>query len=110
MRFIVQFLVTPVTLLLAAHFIPGVMIDSLYTALIIAVLLGVLNILVRPVLLLFSLPVTIVTLGLFVFLLDAAILWFIASFVQGFAFTGFLPALIVTILLAVAHWLADMLS
>lgn len=105
-----KFLVTPVTLLVIAHFVPGVVVESFYIALIVAAILGLLHITIRPLLLLFTLPVTIFTLGLFVFVLDALLLWFVSSFIAGFAFDGFLVVLLTAVVLALAHWLADLIA
>lgn len=105
-----KFLVTPITLLAMASFVPGVVVESVYIALIVAIILGVLHITIRPLLLLFTLPVTILTLGLFVFILDALLLWFVSSFIEGFAFDGFLVVLLTAVVLALAHWLADLIA
>ena len=80
-------------LLIAAVLIPGVEVSSLYIALITAAILGVLNTLVRPVLILLTIPITLVTLGIFIIILNGLLFWFVSSFVQGFTVSGFLPAL-----------------
>jgi len=109
MKWVAKFLVTPLVLLLAALYVPGVVVDGLYTALIVAVILGLLNITVRPILLIFSLPITILTFGLFVFVLNGLLLWFVSTFVEGLAFSGFLTALLVALLISVANAIADAL-
>ena len=107
MNFIARFLITPVTLLVAAASIPGVIVESAYIAIIVALLLAVINVTLKPILLLLTLPINILTLGLFTFIINAAIVWFLATFVAGFAFSGFLLALLTALLIAVAHWLAN---
>lgn len=72
--------------------LPGMAIAGFGTALIVALLLGVLHITVRPVLLLLTLPLTILTVGLFVFVVNALMFWFVAGFVEGFEVDGFLGA------------------
>jgi putative membrane protein len=109
MSFIARFLVTPVALLLAAVIIPGVVVSGIYIALIVAILLGIINITLRPLLILLTLPITIITLGLFTFVINALLLLLLASFVDGLAFNGFIPALLTALLLAFANWAADKL-
>jgi len=74
--------------------VPGFHVESFYTAAIIAVLLGVIGMTLKPILTILTLPISIITLGLFSFVINAGILLFLASFVQGFAIDGFIPALI----------------
>jgi putative membrane protein len=104
MLFVARFMVTPVVLLFAAYLIPGVEVSGIYSALVVAILLGVINITLRPLLILLTLPITILTLGLFTFVINALLLWSIASFVEGFAFTGFWPAFVTALLVSVANW------
>jgi Mycobacterial 4 TMS phage holin, superfamily IV len=68
---ITRIVVTAFSLILVAQFVPGIAVDSIVTAIIAAILLGILNTLVRPVLVILTLPVTIVTLGLFIFVINA---------------------------------------
>ena len=84
--------------------------DSWYTALVVAVLLAVINVTIKPLLLLLTLPLTLLTLGLFVWVINAALLWFIASFVEGFSVEGFVPALWGALMLSLVHWVVRKLS
>ncbi len=97
-------------LLLVARLVPGVSVDSWYTALVVAVLLAVINVTIKPLLLLLTLPLTLLTLGLFVWVINAALLWFIASFVEGFSVEGFVPALWGALMLSLVHWVVRKLS
>ncbi len=106
---IAKVLVVAVTLLLAAKFIPGIEISSLYIAVISAVVIGLINLLIRPVLFLLTLPLTIITLGIFAFVLNALMIMFAASFVEGFSVDGFLPALILSLLISLAGSVSDSL-
>jgi putative membrane protein len=103
----VKFLITPVVLLIAAALIPGVGVSSFYIAIVIAIVLGFMNIFIRPILILLSLPITILTFGLFIFVLNGAMLWLISTFVKGFYFSGFLPAFVTALLISIAGWLGD---
>lgn len=106
---IARVLLTAITLILVAYLVPGVFIDGIYTAIIVAVVLGLLNLIVRPILIILTLPITILTFGLFAFVINAAIFLFVASFVDGFAVDGFLPALVGSLLVTVVSTIAHSL-
>ena len=92
-----------------AYFVPGITVDSWYTAAVVALVLGLVNILVRPILVVLTFPITIVTLGLFLFVINAALLLFVASFVEGFAVDGFLVALVGSVLISFISGLGNKL-
>lgn len=102
-------LIGALALLLAANFIPGIEVMGLYTAIIAALILGLLNMIVRPVLIVLTLPVTILTLGLFTFVINAALFWFAASFIEGFAVAGFVPALLGSIFVSIVSAIGNAL-
>ncbi len=101
MKIITKILLTALTLLFVAKYVPGITVDGFYPAVIAAIILGLLNVFVRPVLLILTFPITLVTVGLFVLIINAALFWFAASFVSGFAVASFgyafLGSLVVTI-------------
>lgn len=101
MKIIIRILITALALLIVEHFIPGISINSFYTAVLAAIILGVLNLFVRPILIILTLPINILTLGLFTFIINASIFWFVASFVEGFSVSGFLPALLGSIVVSI---------
>src|SRR6185369_16570508 len=103
MKILVRFLGTVLAVLLAAYVVPGFVITGFYTALIVALILGILNITIKPLLLILTLPLNVITLGLFTFVINAVLLWFIASFVDGFQAT-FVAALLGGIVIAVVNW------
>ena len=107
LRLILKIAITAGTLILVAQYVPGITVTGWYPALIAALILGVVNITLKPILLLFTLPLNLATLGLFTFILNAALFWFVGSFVDGFEVAGFLPAflgaLIISIVSSVAH-------
>lgn len=111
MKIIVRIVVAALALLLAAELIAGVTVDGLYPAVIAALVLGLLNVFVRPVLVFLTLPITLLTLGLFIFIINAMLFWFAASFLEGFTVSGFVPALLgsltVTAVSTVANWFFD---
>jgi putative membrane protein len=104
MKILIRILATALTLLLISRFIPGITVASFYTALIVAVIWGILGLTVRPVLHLLTLPINIITFGLFSFILNALLFWFLATFIAGFTVAGFIPALEGSLILAVVSW------
>lgn len=104
MGILVRFLGTVFAVLLAAYFVPGFVVSSFYAAVIVALILGALNLTVKPILLILTLPLNLLTFGLFTFVINALLLWFVASFVQGFAVSGFVPALLGGLIIAVVNW------
>jgi putative membrane protein len=101
MGIIIRILVTALAALLTAYLLPGVKLASFSTALILAVVLGLLNLLVKPVLVILTLPVTIVTLGLFLLVINALIVLWASSLVKGFKVDNFWWALIFSVVLSV---------
>jgi len=97
-------LINALALLALPYVVPSVQVDSFMTALVAALLLGFANALIRPVLVLLTLPVTLVTLGLFVFVINALLFWLVASFVKGFAVAGFWSAFFGAIVYALISW------
>lgn len=110
MKFVIQILVVAGALLLSAYIIPGIEVGSIYIALVAALILGLLNLVVRPILFVLTLPITIVTFGLFAFVLNALIFMFAASFIDGFTVDGFIPALLGSLVVAIAGSLGDKIS
>ncbi len=84
--------------------VPGISVDGWYSAIIVALVWGILGVTIRPLLVLLTLPINIVTFGLFSFVLNALLLWFVASIIQGFAVAGFVPALIASAALALVSY------
>lgn len=100
MTVILRLLFNTLGLILIAEYVPGITIDGFYAALIAAVVLGLLNLIVKPILFLLTLPITILTLGLFAFVLNAGIFFFAASFLQGFSVDNFWYALLGSVLMS----------
>jgi putative membrane protein len=107
MKIIVRWLLLAAALLLVAHLYPGVSVASFTTALIAAFVLGLFNTLVRPLLVLLTLPVTLITLGLFLFVINALMFWAAASVLDGFNVAGFSAALIGSLLYSVCGMVID---
>jgi putative membrane protein len=99
MMIILRWIINALALLAAAAIVPGFHIESFYTALIAALILGLINALVRPIILILTLPITIITLGLSVFLVNTLMFWLMSTMVKGVAIDGFWPAVATTIFL-----------
>ena len=95
---LIRWVLNALALLAVAYLYPGVHVESFFAAAVAALALGLANALIRPILVLLTLPVTIVTLGLFLFVINAALFWLVAQIVKGFAVQGFLAALVGAIL------------
>jgi len=94
---------------LASLWVPGVQFDSVNTLLIAGVLLGVVNAIVRPIAFILTLPVTIVTLGLFLFVLNAAMVALVAWMLPGFHLSGFRAALLTSVIVWLTGWVGSWL-
>ena len=95
---LLRWIVNAAALIGVAYLYPGVKVDDLVTALIAALVLGLVNAIVRPVLVILTLPATIVTLGLFLFVINAFCFWFVAEAVRGFRVEGAIAALVGSVL------------
>lgn len=107
MKLITRWLLLAAALLLVAYLYPGVTITSFGTALIAAFVLGLLNTVVRPLLVLLTLPVTLLTLGLFLFVINALMFWAAASLLDGFNVAGFTAALIGSLIYSLCGMVID---
>ena len=104
MRLILLWLLNAVALLAVAYLLPSIHVASLGAALFAALLLGLINAVLRPLLLLLTLPVTLVTLGLFIFVINGLMFWLAGSLIEGFAVDGFWPAVLGSLLYSVTSW------
>ncbi len=101
MKFIMRIIVTSVIAFGLSYILKGIKIDSFWTAIILAVVLAVLNALLKPILIILTLPITIITLGLFLFVINAAIILLADKFIDGFTVDGFWWALLFSLLLSI---------
>ena len=89
MTLLLVWILNSVALLAVAYLLPGIVVASFGSAMFAALILGLVNMLVRPVLVILTLPITIVTLGLFLFVINALLFWFVGSVLKGFQVQGF---------------------
>ena len=106
MGIITKLLLTVLALLLVSNYVPGITVSSFYIALIVAIVLGLVNLVLKPILIILTLPITLLTLGLFTFVINAGLFWFVSTFIDGFTVDGFIPAFIGAFIIAIVHWFA----
>jgi len=106
---LIRWLLNALTLMVVANVIPGIAVRNIYAALVAALVLGILNALVRPVLVLLTLPINILTLGLFTLVLNAIIFWLASTVVKGFDVQGFAPAFWGALVLWLVSWATNVL-
>ncbi|RLB08085.1 MAG: phage holin family protein [Deltaproteobacteria bacterium] len=110
MFFIIRLLSTMVAILIIAYLLPGVMrVDSWLAALLAAFLLGIVNAVIRPLLILLTLPLTVLTLGLFLLIINGFMLWLVAALVRGFQVNGLWGAVFGSILISIVSWILSSL-
>ena len=89
LKVLLVWLINAVALMAVAYLLPGITITGWGNLIVAALLLGIVNAVIRPVLILLTLPATILTLGLFIFVINGLLFWFVGSFIQGFVVAGF---------------------
>ena len=110
MNFIVRCLINMVAILIIPYVLPRLFwVDSWVSALIAAFLLGIVNALIRPILILLTLPITLLTLGLFLLVINGLMLWLVAALVGGFHVNGFWGAVFGSILISIVSWILSRL-
>lgn len=108
-RSVLKVIVIGLVVFLSTQFITGLEVDSIQAAILLSFVLGVLNTLVRPLLVLITLPISIITLGLFSFVINALLFWLAGEFVDGVNIDGILPALLGSLVVSLVSWLFDKL-
>src|SRR5438067_13070091 len=104
MRLLITWLINAAALMALPYLMTSVRVTNLGAALVAALVLGLVNTIIRPVLVVLTLPVTVVSLGLFILVINALLFWFVANLVAGFQVTGFGSAFIAAILYSVISW------
>lgn len=105
--FVLRWIAGAIGLWLASAIVPGIQITGVATLALAALLLGLVNAFVRPVVVLLTLPLTLVTLGLFLLVVNAAMIWLVSAFLPGFVVHGFLAAILAAIVTGVVSWFAS---
>lgn len=101
MKLILNLITQGIAVFLTAYILPGVYLENFFMALVVALVLGILNAVIKPILFILTLPITIVTLGLFTFILNAFMILIVDTLVVGFEVGGFFNALIFSLVLSI---------
>lgn len=110
MNIFVRIIIQTSAVFVAANILPGVRVDSLVTTLIVAIVLGVINVFLKPLLVLLTLPITIVTFGLFILVINAVLVLLVSTLVNGFHVDGFWWALLFSILVSLVSSFLESLN
>ncbi len=100
MRLIIRLLINALIIYLIASYLPGFEVHNFFTAIIVALVLGIINVTLKPLLIILTLPINILTLGLFTFVINAILLLLTAAIVKGFTVNGFWSALIASLFIS----------
>ena len=103
-KLLLVWLINAVSLIAVAYLLPGISVESFITALVAALVLGLVNAVIRPILVLLTLPVTLVTLGLFILVINGLLFWFVGSFIAGFVVSGLWAGILGAILYSLVSW------
>ena len=104
LRILLVWLINALALLTVAYLMPSIQVDTFGTALVAAVVLGLVNAVIRPILILLTLPATILSLGLFIFVINGLLFWLVGSYLQGFTVAGFWSGLFGAIIYSIVSW------
>ena len=105
MKLLIGWLLNALALLAVAYFVPDIDVSSFMSALIAAAVIGLANMLIKPILLILTLPVTIITLGLFIFVINGILFWLAGYFLQGFDVKTLIAGIIGAIAYSIISWI-----
>ncbi|MFA5061879.1 MAG: phage holin family protein [Patescibacteria group bacterium] len=109
MKLLFRWLISALVLMFIAYYVPGIHVTSFYSALVAALILGLVNALIRPLLLLLTLPINIFTFGLFTLVINALMFWLASTVVKGFYVAGFWPAFWGALIMWIVGWFVNSL-
>jgi putative membrane protein len=107
MKILLRIVILALVIMALPYVIPGIEVGGFYPALVAAIMLSVLNLVIKPVISLLTLPVNVITLGLFGLVVNGVLLWFVASFVDGLSTASFLPAFLGALIISATNWLVS---
>ncbi len=110
MKALIKLILMGLTVMISAYVIPGVTVDSFFTALVAAVILAIVNFIIKPIVSFLTLPINILTLGLFTFIINAGVVMLVSSMVPGFFVSGWFSALFFSVVLSIVRGFLDMVS
>ncbi len=109
MDILINILVKGIAVLASSYIIPGVMVTGFWNAIVVGIFIGIMNAFVKPILLILTLPINILTLGLFTFVINAVLILFVDRLVPGFKVQGFFTAIIFAFVLSIVESLLNLL-
>ncbi|MFZ2803994.1 MAG: phage holin family protein [Patescibacteria group bacterium] len=109
MKLVLRWLISALAVMATAYIVPGISVANFWTALVAALVIGLINALIRPLILLLTLPINILTLGLFTLVINALLFWFASSIVKGFDVTTFTAAFLGALVYWLVSWVANAL-
>ncbi|MDD4332832.1 MAG: phage holin family protein [Patescibacteria group bacterium] len=109
MNLLIKFLIMIAAILITAYLLPGVVIGGIWSAIWVAIIIGIINVTLKPLLILLTLPVNILTLGLFTFVINALMILLASSIIKGFEVSGFWIAMLFSIVLSLISYLLNSL-
>ena len=107
MKFIIRFVIVVLAIMALPYFVPGIAVSGFYAALMTAIVFGLINLVIRPIISVVTIPINVFTLGIFGLVVNALLLWFVASFVDGFAIANFSAAFWGAIAISFVNWLVS---
>ncbi len=107
--FLLKWFINALAILITTYLVKGIEASGPAAILMAALLLGILNALIRPILIILTLPINILTLGLFTFIINGAMLWFVSFMIKGFVIQGFWAAVIGALIISIVSWLINWL-
>jgi putative membrane protein len=107
-KIILKWIALAIAVLAAAYIVPGISVASFQVALLVAAVFGLINVFIKPVFKILTLPINVLTLGIFGVILNVVLFWVVTLIVPGFTISGFIPALLGSIVIAIIMWLMDM--
>ncbi len=110
MNIIIRWLIATAAIILTSYVLPGVMLEGFWSAVIVALVLGIINAVIKPILVILTLPINILTLGLFTLVINALLIMLASSIVAGFSVDGFVTALLFSIILSLVSYFLNKLS
>lgn len=110
LKYIINWILITIAVFVTAYIVPGVTISSFFVAFIVAVVLGIINIFLKPILLILTLPINIISLGLFTFVINAFLVMLASSIIDGFYVDGFWWALVFSLALSLVHFVLHMIG
>jgi len=107
MNLIIRLLINAVVILIVSKIVPGFDVANIYTAIWVALILGIVNVTLKPIFIILTFPINVVTFGLFTFVINAFLLLFVSSFIKGFYITNFWAALVGALVISLIHFITN---